>query len=109
MYFFRHYELTINLDQNVDFLFTGGVLSHQCVLASVIAVNLIDNECSGGFGDIDEAAVMEVHTRLGPGDGGGGTSSDVYEEAEGAASTQADGLLKVIVELQVRSFWERIN
>lgn len=40
------HQLTINLDHNVDFLFPGRVLCHQRVLASIVAMDLIDDECS---------------------------------------------------------------
>lgn len=47
---------------------------------------------------------MEINTRLTPSEGGNGTTSDFNEQAEGATSTQADGLLQVIVELKVWIF-----
>lgn len=104
----KHFhQLTIDLDQNVDFLFPGRILSHQCVLASVVAVDSFDDECGGCVGDINESSVVEVNTRLAPSDGRSGTTTDVYKHAEGSTSTQADGLLQVIMELKVRSFCVR--
>lgn len=96
--------LTIDLNQNVGFLFSSRVLSHQCVFASVIAVDLINDECCGRAGDFNKSSVVEVNIRLTPCEGGHWTASNLYEQTEGAASTQADGLLQVIVQLKVRSF-----
>ncbi len=100
-------QLTIDLDQNVDFLFPSRVLRHQRKLASIIAVDFIDDERGGRVGDFNESSVVEVDTRLTPSDGGSGTTADFYKQAKRATSTQADGLLQVIVEIKVRSFYER--
>lgn len=67
-------------------------------------MDLIDDECGGCVGDFNESSVMEINTRLTPSEGGNGTTSDFNEQAEGATSTQADGLLQVIVELKVWIF-----
>ena len=53
---------------------------------------------------VNEASVVEVDVGLAPRDGGSGTTGDAYEQAEGSAGAQADGLLQVIVELKVGSF-----
>lgn len=100
-------QLTIDLDQNVDFLFPSRVLGHQCVLASVVAVDFIDDKRGGRVGDFNESSVVEVDTKLTPSDGGSGATGDFYKQAKGATSTQADGLLQVIMEIKVRSFCER--
>lgn len=50
-------------------------------------MDLVNDECGGLVGDLDEASVVEVDTRLAPGDGRCGTASDVGVESEGATST----------------------
>lgn len=67
-------------------------------------MDLIDDERGGRVGDFNESSVMEVNTGLTPSEGRNRTTSDFNEQAEGATSTQADGLLQVIMELKVRSF-----
>lgn len=103
------HQLTINLDQNADFLFSRRVLCHQSVLASIIAVNLIDYECGGLAGDFNETSIMEVYARLAPRDGGSGSASNIDKQAQGTTSTEADGLLQIIVELKVRCFFVKIQ
>lgn len=67
-------------------------------------MDLINDERGGRVGDFNEASVVQINTRLTPSEGRNGTTSDFNEQAEGATSTQADGLLQVIMELKVRSF-----
>ena len=69
-------SLTIDLDQDVDFLFACRVLGYQCVLARIVAVDLVDDESGGRICDLDEASVVKVNVWLAPTDGRIGTTSD---------------------------------
>lgn len=98
------HHLTINLDQNVDFLFPSRVLRHQRVLARIVAVYFVNNECGGCVCDLNESSVVQVNTGFAPGEDGNRTATDFDKHAQRAAGTQADGLLQVIVELEVWGF-----
>lgn len=76
------YQLTIDLDQNVDFLFSSRVLSHQCVLASIVAVDFINDERGGCVGDLNESSGVQVDTRFIPSQGRSRTTTDFNKEAE---------------------------
>lgn len=76
------HQLTIDLDQNVDFLFSSRVLSHQCVLASIVAVDFINDECGGCVGDLNESSVVQVDTRFTPNQGRNRTTTDFNKEAQ---------------------------
>lgn len=70
-------------------------------------MDLINDECGGCGVDVNETSVVEVNTRLAPGDGRSRTTRDVHKQAQGATGTKADGLLQVVMELKVRSFCVR--
>lgn len=75
-------------------------------------MDLVNDECGRLVGDFNESSVLEVNSRLTPSEGRNRTTGDLYKQAEGATSTQADGLLQVIMKLKVRSFCvsiERVN
>lgn len=67
-------------------------------------MDLVNDERGRHVGDFNETSVVQINTRLTPSEGRNGTTRDFNEQPEGATSTQADGLLQVVMELKVRRF-----